>query len=172
MPRPHFTPGEVPAPILQEAGWAPGPVWTGQKSHPHRDSIPGLPARSQSLYRLSYPADTYIRVDYTKWRPASPILKSSRGTKCVAELPQCKIKGSSNTNKQPHTFCYWTQITFFTAISIQATFQGQQPQRVGRWKEQCKLHFYSPSMKSVLTDGVSNQDAFLLLPDDTRNCRL
>ena len=55
-PRPHFTPGKDPIPILQEAGWAPGPVWTGGKSRPHRDSIPDRPARSQSLYRLSYPA--------------------------------------------------------------------------------------------------------------------
>ena len=55
-PRPHFTPGKNPVPILQEAGWAPGPVWTGGKSRPHRDSIPDPPARSQSLYRLSYPA--------------------------------------------------------------------------------------------------------------------
>ena len=38
-PRPHFTPGKDPVPILQEAGWAPGPVWTGGKSRPHRDSI-------------------------------------------------------------------------------------------------------------------------------------
>jgi len=53
-PRPHFTHGKVPVPILQEAGWAPGPVWTGGKSRPHRDSIPDRPARSQSLYRLSY----------------------------------------------------------------------------------------------------------------------
>ena len=45
-PRPHFTPGEDPVPILQEAGWTPGPVWTGGKSRPHRDSIPDLPARS------------------------------------------------------------------------------------------------------------------------------
>jgi hypothetical protein len=27
-----------------------------EKSHPHRDSIPDCPVRSQSLYRLSYPA--------------------------------------------------------------------------------------------------------------------
>jgi len=53
-PRPHFTPGKDPVPILQEAGWAPGPVWTGGKSRPHWDSIPDRPARSQSLYRLSY----------------------------------------------------------------------------------------------------------------------
>ena len=55
-PRPHFSPGKDTVPILQEAGWAPGPVWTGGKSRPHRDSIPDRPARSQSLYPLSYRA--------------------------------------------------------------------------------------------------------------------
>jgi len=47
-PRPHFTAGKDPIPILQEAGWALGPIWTGGKFRPHRDSIPDLPARSQS----------------------------------------------------------------------------------------------------------------------------
>jgi len=28
-PWPHFTPGKDPVPILQQAGWAPGPVQTG-----------------------------------------------------------------------------------------------------------------------------------------------
>jgi hypothetical protein len=28
-PRPLSTPGKHPIPIVQEAGWAPGPVWTG-----------------------------------------------------------------------------------------------------------------------------------------------
>ena len=55
-PRPHFTHGKDPVPIVQEAGWAPGPVWRGGKSRPHRDSIPDRPACSQSLYRLSYRA--------------------------------------------------------------------------------------------------------------------
>jgi len=59
-PRPHFTPGKDPVPILQKARWAPGPVWTGGKSRPHRDSIPDRPTRSQSLYRLSYPAHNWI----------------------------------------------------------------------------------------------------------------
>jgi len=49
------TAGKDPVPNVQEAGWAPGPVWTGGKSRPHRDSIPDRPARSQSLYRLGYP---------------------------------------------------------------------------------------------------------------------
>ena len=58
-PRPHFTPGKDPVSIVQEAGWAPGPVWTGEKSRPHRDSIPDRPALSQSLCRLNFPAHTH-----------------------------------------------------------------------------------------------------------------
>jgi len=54
-PRPEFTPGKDPAPILLEDEWARGPVWTGGKSRPHRNPIPERPARSQSLYRMSYP---------------------------------------------------------------------------------------------------------------------
>ena len=45
-PRPQFTPGKDPVPVVQEAGWAPGPVWTGGKSRLHRDSILDRPARS------------------------------------------------------------------------------------------------------------------------------
>ena len=33
MPRPVFTPGKDPVPIVQMAGWAPGPVWTGAENH-------------------------------------------------------------------------------------------------------------------------------------------
>ena len=36
-PRPQFTPGKVPVPILQEVGLTPGPIWTGWKSRPHRE---------------------------------------------------------------------------------------------------------------------------------------
>ena len=32
MPQPHFTPGRGPVPILQEAGWAPGPVCRGAEN--------------------------------------------------------------------------------------------------------------------------------------------
>jgi hypothetical protein len=56
-PRPgRFTPGKDPVPIVQEAGWAPGPVWTGEENLA-RTGIrsPDCPARSESLYRLKYP---------------------------------------------------------------------------------------------------------------------
>jgi len=52
------TPEKDPVPIVQEAMWAPGPIWTGGKCRSRRDSIPDHPARSQSLYQLSYRAHT------------------------------------------------------------------------------------------------------------------
>jgi hypothetical protein len=56
-PRPFFTPGKEPVPIVQEAGWAPGSVWTGAENlAPTGIRSPDRPARSQSLYRLCYPA--------------------------------------------------------------------------------------------------------------------
>jgi len=49
-------PGTDLVPIVQEAGWAPGPVWTGAENFaPTGIRSPDRPARSQSLYRLSYP---------------------------------------------------------------------------------------------------------------------
>ena len=55
--RPPFTPGKDPVPIVQEAGWAPGPVWRGTGNlFPTGFRSPDHPARSQSLYRLRYPA--------------------------------------------------------------------------------------------------------------------
>ena len=45
-PRPYFTRGKDPVPIVQEAGWAPGPVWMGGKSRPTGIRSPDRPARS------------------------------------------------------------------------------------------------------------------------------
>jgi hypothetical protein len=72
-PRPYFTPGKDPVPIVQEAGWASGPVWTGGKSRP----TPGFDLRTvqlvaQSLYRLSYPAHCTIMCPTIKVTPNSP----------------------------------------------------------------------------------------------------
>jgi hypothetical protein len=50
-----FPPGKDPVLIVKEVGWAPGPVWTGAE-YLAPTGIRSLdsPARSQSLYRLSY----------------------------------------------------------------------------------------------------------------------
>ena len=53
-PRPLFTPGKDPVPV-QEAGWAPGLAWAGAENlAPTGIRSPDRPARSESLYRLSY----------------------------------------------------------------------------------------------------------------------
>ena len=64
-PRPHFTPGKEPVSILQEARWAPGPVWTGGKFRPHRDSISDRPARSSVAIPTELPGPhvLFIRVN-------------------------------------------------------------------------------------------------------------
>ena len=44
-----------PVSIVQEAGWAPGPVWTGGENLAFIGiRSPDSPARSELLYRLSY----------------------------------------------------------------------------------------------------------------------
>jgi hypothetical protein len=60
-------PGKDPVPIVQEARWAPGPVWTVAKNLAHTwIRSPDRPSRSESLYRLSYPGrhSYYLCIDY------------------------------------------------------------------------------------------------------------
>ena len=61
-PRPHFTLGKDPVPILQEAGWALVPVWAGEKSRPHQDSIPDRPARSSVAIPTELPGPHCIYI--------------------------------------------------------------------------------------------------------------
>jgi hypothetical protein len=52
-PRPPYVQERNPVPIVQEAVWAPGPVWTGAKNLVHTSvRSPDRPARSESLYRM------------------------------------------------------------------------------------------------------------------------
>ena len=49
-------PRERPSTFVQEVGWAPEQVWTGAENLvPTGFRTPDRPARSESLYRLSYP---------------------------------------------------------------------------------------------------------------------
>ena len=53
----RFTPAKRdPVPISQEAGWAPGPVWTGAEYLAPTDiRAPDRPAHSKWLHRLCHP---------------------------------------------------------------------------------------------------------------------
>jgi hypothetical protein len=66
-PRPcRFTPGKNPVPIVQEAGWAPrGRSGRVRKTSPPTGiRSPYRPARSESLYRLSYPGSVLRYYEY------------------------------------------------------------------------------------------------------------
>ena len=54
--------GKDPVSILQEAGWAPGPVSTVGKSRPHQDSIPDRPARSSIAIPTELQKKIHIRM--------------------------------------------------------------------------------------------------------------
>jgi len=70
-------PGKDPVPIVQEAGWNPGPVWMGGIYRPHRDSFPERPARSSVAIPTEIPA--YVSIELL-------FLKFSR--KCLIDLSQ------------------------------------------------------------------------------------
>jgi len=111
-PRPHFTPGKDLVRIVQETGWAPGPVWTGGKSRPHRDSIPDHPARSQSLYRLSYPAHKNMVIAINILRVALEMRterKVGSHIKCSGFSPDFNQCSSVSTDfkKSPHYQFLW-----------------------------------------------------------------
>ena len=61
----RFTPGTDPVPFLQEAGWAPGPIWTGAENlAPTGIRSPDCPAHSKSLYRLRSPGPSETTVPF------------------------------------------------------------------------------------------------------------
>ena len=71
-------PWKDPVPIVQEAGLTPGPVWTGAENlAPTVIRSPDRPARSQSLYRLSYPGSPY-KVVMVKFMKGIPFCKYFR----------------------------------------------------------------------------------------------
>ena len=81
-PQPLFPLGKDPVPILQEAGWAPGPVCTGAENlAPTAIRSPDRPARSQSLYRLNFSKTT---VTFSACQSASSSVIIPRA--CVIEL--------------------------------------------------------------------------------------
>jgi len=60
---PATLPRKRPVSVVEEAGWAPGPVWTSVEDlAPTGIRSLDRPARSKSLYRLNYPGPIYIYI--------------------------------------------------------------------------------------------------------------
>jgi len=96
-PRPHFTPGKYTVPILQVAGWAPGPVWRGGKSRPHRDSIPDRPAHSSFAISTELPGShSNIKLHEN---PTACVVVSVWQTEAQSFASACH---TDTTQTQPH----------------------------------------------------------------------
>jgi hypothetical protein len=73
--RPLYPPGKDPVPIVYEAGWAPGPVWTcAENLAPTGIRSPDRPTRSESIYRLSYPGPRHVIVSVYNYAYEVPVL--------------------------------------------------------------------------------------------------
>ena len=84
-PRPLFTPGKDPVPIVQEAGWAPGPVWTGAENL----DPPGFDPRTVKL----------VASRYTDWatRPTSRTTAGLDIYTAAVNACLCSPTGNSKT---------------------------------------------------------------------------
>jgi hypothetical protein len=82
-----------PVPIVQEAGWAPEPVWTQRLEEKSFRLCQRLnldhPARSQTLYWLSYLA----QFSFIQFRSIQSVTLSSL-VKTVGKVQHCKTKES------------------------------------------------------------------------------
>jgi len=112
-PWPHFTPGRDPVPIVQEAGWVPGQVWTGGKSRPHQDSIP------EYIYRVS-------QEEYARLREGVPYVKIYRyNPKLIAGkwkiLRFRKFPHSRTASARPSSESAFTPPPYAVARALQLT---------------------------------------------------
>jgi hypothetical protein len=116
-PRSYFAPGKDPVPIVQEAGWAPGSVWTGAENlSPTGIRSSDRPARNQSLYRLSYGAHAYA---YTTQKYAKYIRSqnSQNWGVCIS-----KINSARSLTNCPQ----WNRsVSLQTVVHFHSTVNGQ-----------------------------------------------
>jgi len=81
-----FYPRKDPVPIVQEAGWAPGPVWTSAGNlTPTGIRSPDRPARNESLYRLSY-AGTLDSIGKVLYFQANLAEKTKTSRQAIGQL--------------------------------------------------------------------------------------
>ena len=114
-PRPYFTPGKDPVPIVQEARWAPRPVWTDGKSRPTGIRSPDRPARSSVAIPTELPAHLFITNNceiMVQWQSAIHSLKLHRTSSLRwgsgANLALAiKIKIPKPSDKILHNLHYW-----------------------------------------------------------------
>jgi hypothetical protein len=104
----HFTLGETaPAPIGEEAGWAPEPIWPlwiREISCPCQESSPGRPTRSPSQYRLSYPGSQSTRIctviKYVRFEVLTTVRVIKKNT-VFWDMTACSLLDMPNVSEDP-----------------------------------------------------------------------
>ena len=107
-PRPHFTPGKVPVPILQEARWALRPVWTGGKFRPHRDSIQDRPARSSVAIPTELP-DPHTICNIIAFFTAAVVARTRLSGSFIRTLPVLFAHFLDSKTSRLYTFEYYAK---------------------------------------------------------------
>ena len=90
MPRPLFPPGKDPVPIVQEAGWAPGPVWISAQNLAPSGFDPRTvqPVASRYTDYANRPTDRHKRGQYS----ARILLLSSKKRRYIYTFYMSKRK--------------------------------------------------------------------------------
>ena len=94
-----------PVLTLSEAGWAPGPVWTGaEKLSPTGFRSPDHPARNVALYQLWYPDPSTCQLRWQQPRGTNVNrMGSDPGKKSGYEFGSCdtkSVRGWLATNRE------------------------------------------------------------------------
>jgi len=129
-PRPLFIPGKYPVPLVQEAGWALGPVWTGAENlAPTGIRFPDRPARNQSLCVYSstcqnlptlriLPANYIICLEwFSQHRIIFPVLMYIQQD---ATLHNLHVSGGNSIHHQKRIQLYLQHLVFVTPLLIPA----------------------------------------------------
>ena len=149
-PRPFITPGKDPVPIVQQAGWVPGPVWTGAENLvPTGIRSPDRPGRSQSLYQLRHPAH------HKGLRRETIYCTSFRFT------PTCDVTLQLAVEKQ------WRFIGVWQFLQMTVWWRAS-PKRILR---QILLKTEQENMGKEVKDERTLFTAFLLLDDEQKRGR-
>jgi len=117
-PRPLFTPGKGPVPIVQEAGWAPGPVWTGAENLAPTGIRPQTVQPVASRYTDWATRPTVEGMPVTKdMQVFLPHLKN--GPRTASDL----YSGSVHFNSSPGHWLSWMTFEVFLSDARQTSRQ-------------------------------------------------
>jgi hypothetical protein len=172
-PRPHYTPRKDLVPIVQAAGWAQRPVWTGVENlTPTRIRSLDRPARSQSLYWLSYPAHNYniqyhimkcLCIQYSNYKKINQTLTPSSSSSSSSSYAFCIHQLVSPTKESCSS-----QPTYLDSIFHRTSFPfGTRPGAAF-----CRIHCWQLPCFQERNPDVSAESEVSVTCDTPKQCTM